>query len=106
MDEKNMEQEEIDLLDILLDEENEEPIVLFDEQDNPTTFEQAAIIPLEEKLYCILVPVDKIDGVGENEGVVFEIITSDTEPTTLNVETSDEIIDKVFEKYEQLFDEE
>ncbi|MBO5212711.1 MAG: DUF1292 domain-containing protein [Clostridia bacterium] len=106
MDEQNTEQEELDLLDILLDEENEDPIVLYDEQGKPTTFDQAAIIPLENKLYCILVPVDEVEGVGEDEGVVFEIITSDTEPSSLNVVVEDEIIDKVFAEYEKLFDEE
>ena len=44
----------------LLDENNNENIVLFDENDNATEFEQVALIPLEDKTYAILKPVTKI----------------------------------------------
>ena len=43
-----MEKEEMDVLDILLDEENDDPISLFDENDNEIKFEQVAIIPENE----------------------------------------------------------
>ena len=49
---ENMEKEEMDVLDILLDEENDDPISLFDENDNEIKFEQVAIIPENEKIYA------------------------------------------------------
>ena len=49
---------ERDLLDILLDAENREPIVLTSEDGKSMTFEQVAVIPKtvkgERRLYAIL----------------------------------------------------
>ena len=50
----------VDIYDILLDEGNREPIVLTDDNGRKTAFEQIAVIPYNEKLYCILWPIDKI----------------------------------------------
>ena len=49
-------QEDLDLLDILLDENNDEPISLFDEDDREVKFEQVAVIPDNDKIYAILKP--------------------------------------------------
>ena len=110
MDEKNM-NEELDILDILLDEENEDDIVLYDENGDETKFEQVAIIPLNKEngqtLYCILKPVDKIEGVADDEAIVFEIIYDEegNEPSTLSIVLDEKIIDEVFGIYEQLLNE-
>lgn len=51
MEEKKVENNEelrpIDLLDVLLDQDNKEPIVLVDENGRQLTFEQVAVIPYE-----------------------------------------------------------
>ena len=64
--EKLPQNEEVDLLDILLDEDNEDPIKLFDENGKEYKFDQVALIPLDEKLYAILKPIDKIKGVADD----------------------------------------
>ncbi len=38
---------QVDLLDVLLDQDNKEPIVLMDENGKQMTFEQVAVIPYE-----------------------------------------------------------
>lgn len=49
---------QVDLLDVLLDQDNKEPIVLMDENGKQMTFEQVAVIPYEvrkeKRLYCVL----------------------------------------------------
>ena len=109
MEEKD---KELDLLDILLDEDNEDPIVLVDDDDKEVSFEQVALIPINskdsQKLYAILKPIDKVDGVADDEAIVFrvEYDEEEKEPTTLTVEEDDSVIDLVFSEYTKLLDSE
>jgi len=94
-------------IDKLLDVEDNEPITLYDENDNAVKFEQIALIPYEEKLYAMLKPIDKMEGVGEDEGVIF--VFEDNEQTNeqfLKVVNDDKIIDAVFALYLDLVNEE
>jgi len=94
----------VDILDVLLDEENTDPIVLTDEAGKRFTFEQVAIIPYNEKVYCVLKPVDKVDGIADDEAVVFYV---DERPTgsVLMVETDEKTAISVFDQYYNLLDE-
>ena len=74
----------------LLDENNDENLFLYDENDNAVEFEQVAVIPYCEKVYAILSPVQKIEGVADDEAFVFVI---------------EEIIDAIFVEYYKLLDE-
>lgn len=104
--EKNTEQTpEVDILDILLDEDNEDPIILYDEYSKQVKFDQVAIIPLNEKLYAILKPIDEIPGVADDEAIVFAINENDNGETTLVVETDEPIAMQVFDEYYKLLDE-
>lgn len=104
--EKNTEQtQEVDLLDILLDEDNEEPITLYDENSKPVKFDQVAIIPLDDKLYAILKPLDEIPGVADDEAIVFAINENEVGETTLVVETDEPVAMRVFDEYYKLLDE-
>lgn len=106
-DEKKI--EEVDLLDVLLDEDNREPIVLMDEQGKQLTFEQVAVIPYEvrkeTRLYCVLKPVDKIEGVGDDEAIVFLVDTDSEGNSVIKVEEDEEIAIAVFDKYYDLLEE-
>lgn len=90
----------------LLDPENSDPIVLFDENEKPVSFEQIALIPYQDKLYAILKPIEKMDGVADDEAIVFSFEEDDTnEDQLLVVEENDTIIDEVFAIYNKLLDE-
>ncbi len=90
----------------LLDPENSDPIVLFDENEKPVSFEQIALIPYQEKLYAILKPIEKMDGVADDEAIVFSFEEDDSnEDQLLVVEENDAIIDEVFAIYNKLLDE-
>ena len=96
----------VDLYDILMDEDNNEPIVLFDEDGNKVEFEQVAIVPYQEKIYAILKPIDEMEGVSDDEAIPFRLEKNERGETVVVIEESDEIGEKVFEIYYKLLDEE
>ena len=70
---------EKDIIDILLDEENKDPIVLTDDNGRKLAFEQVAVIPYDQKLYCVLKPLDYLDGVADDEALVFYVDEGENE---------------------------
>lgn len=94
-----------DLYDVLLDEGNKDPIVLIDGNGRKIAFEQIAVIPYNEKLYCVLKPLDKIENIADDEAVVF-YVNEDGEEPVLMVETDELTAMEVFEEYYNLLDEE
>lgn len=103
MEEKVLnEVEERDAIDMLLDDECTDDITLYDENNNPVDFEQIAVIPLEDRLFAILKPVDPLEGVNEDEGIVIEI---DEEEDNIYTVDDDKIVDQVFEEYYKLNEE-
>jgi len=101
-----MKEKEINPIEQILDENNVENIILYNEKDEPFEFEQIAIIPLEENgkqdLYAILLPVTPLAGIGEDEAVVFEV---NEKENAIRVCEDESIIDRVLTEYEKLLDE-
>lgn len=104
---KQVEQEEEyrDIIDILLDEENKEPIVLVDQNGRKLSFEQIAVIPHNDKIYCVLKPIDKIENVQDDEAIVFYVDEKEGQEPALMVETDEKVAMDVFEEYYNLLDE-
>lgn len=98
--------EEIDILDVLLDEDNEDPITLYDENSKAYKFDQVAVIPLDNKLYAILKPIDELEGVADDEAIVFAVNETDDGETSLIVEIDEAIAMRVFDEYYKLLDAE
>ncbi|MGN0806464.1 MAG: DUF1292 domain-containing protein, partial [Candidatus Coproplasma sp.] len=95
-----------DIIDILLNEENKDPIILSDNSGRKIAFEQIAVIPYDEKLYCVLKPIDHIENVSDDEAIVFYVEERDGEEPVLMVETDELKALDVFEEYYSLLDEE
>ena len=91
-------------VDALLDPDNDENIVLYNEKNEPVEFIQIAIISLNKHLYPILLPATPMEGVGEGEALVFVIAEVDGENALL-LESDDAVIDAVFEDYYRLLRE-
>lgn len=94
-----------DILEVLLDENNKEPIVLLDENGRKLTFEQIAVIPHNDKIYCVLKPVDKIADVADDEAIVFFVEEGDGQEPVLKVETDEKTAMDIFDEYYNLLDE-
>lgn len=97
-------EQEMDIVDILLDEENDDPVVLYDENDKAVRFDQVAIIPFEEKLFAILKPIDEMEGVADDEAIVFRIPEEPEGDAELVVETDEALAMRVFDEYYKLLD--
>ena len=97
-------EQEVGILDILLDEDNEDPITVYDENDKAINFDQVAIIPMDEKLYAILKPIDEMEGVADDEAIVFYINETGDGDATLEIETDESVAMRVFDEYYNLLD--
>jgi len=93
-----MAEEFLSPIDMLLDESNTDNIKLFNEENEEVEFEQIALVPIDEKVYAILRPTETMEGVADDEALVFGIEEIDDEDCLVIVE-DDAIIDKVFEEY-------
>lgn len=103
---KNDEFEMLDVLDILLDENNTDPITMFNDKNEPIDFEQVAVIPYGDgDLYCILRPITKLNGVADNEAIVFKVHVDEGGLSYLLVETDESIAIAIFDKYYELLEE-
>ncbi len=108
MSEEKKENLELGPIDKLFDENNTDPIVLYSEKGEKLSFEQIALIPVEERIFAILKPIEKTDGVKDDEALVFEVVQpeNDDEEEYLNLVADIDMIDKVFKVYNKLIDEE
>lgn len=96
-----------DFLDILFDAENCEPIMLMGEDGKILEFEQVAVIPYavapgDYRLYCVLKPIDRIEGVADDEAIVFRVEAGEDGCVTLCIEKDEDIAVSVFDKYYDL----
>ena len=103
--EAEQEMEREDILDILLDEDNQDPIVLIDNNGRRLSFEQIAVIPYNDKIYCVLKPIDKIDNIEDDEAIVFYVEEEEGKEPVLMVETDEKTAISVFDEYYNLLDE-
>ena len=98
------------LIDILLDPNSTQPIVLMDENGRQISFEQVAVIPKtidgKKELFVILKPLDELDGIADDEAVVFSVAyDDDDDDVKLNAETREEISHAVFDEYYEMLAE-
>ncbi len=91
--------EDLDLLDVLLDKDNKNPIIMSDESGRIIRFEQVAVVPYNNELYCILKPIDELPGIGDDEAIVFLCDTDENGNTVLKVEQDEETAIAVFNIY-------
>lgn len=97
----------VDLLDVLLDENNTAPIYMYDATGRQLKFEQVAIIPYKKKyIYVILKPLVEIEGVSDDEAIVFKLDYDNSDESYLRIEENKRIANKVFKKYSNLIEKE
>ena len=93
----------MDVLEMLLDENCNDNITLYDEDGEPMEFEQIAMIPIEEDTYFILRPIG-MEELEDDLAFVFKLIESE-DGAGIDLVDNDEIADLVFEQYYALFEE-
>ncbi|MCL2755840.1 MAG: DUF1292 domain-containing protein [Firmicutes bacterium] len=93
-DEIEME-DDVTLLAQLLDENNTENVILFDEEGGEVELEQIAIVPVDDVVYAILRPLDA----DEDAAAVFQICVED-EDSLIQVE-DEELASKILDIYNE-----
>ena len=96
---------ELSQIEKLLNEDNTENVILYDEKNQPTEFEQVAIIPLYEKIFVILKPVTPIENMDDDEALVFVIEEIDDQDSLVTVEDIN-LVNEVFDEYYKLLKDE
>ena len=96
----------INPIDAIYDENNNDAIILMNDHGEEIPFEQIALIPIFEKHYVILKPMVKLDGIGEDEGLVFSIEVNDEGLEYLSLVVDEGIIDQIFDIYFKLLEDE
>ena len=82
-------------VEIILDENNEDNITLsFGDNDEEIEFEQVAVIELDDEVFAVLHPLDTIDGIEEEEVLVFKI---NKENKAIELVEDPDIIDEVID---------
>lgn len=96
-----------DFVEKLLDENNTDPIILYNQDGKEAKFQQVAIIPYNEVVYCLLSPESGVEGVSCNEVMVFKLMyDEETEFSYLEYEYEEETFKAVYEQYRSMAEEE
>ena len=104
--ESNDDKSQVDLLDRFLNPNDTDPIVILDKYGREMRFEQVAVIPHEKngkkELYVLLKPLDKIQGIKDDEMILFVTDTDANGKTVIRVEEDIKIWREVYKKYLEL----
>ncbi|MBR2336987.1 MAG: DUF1292 domain-containing protein [Clostridia bacterium] len=92
-------------IDKLFDEENTEPIYLYDDNDKEIAFEQIAVIPKGDEIFAILKPIEPMDGVEEDEALVFVIGEDENGEEMMELLDDEDEVDEIFGLYYKLLEE-
>ena len=83
----------------------EDLIVLRSASGEEIEFIEIAGIAYKGKFYSILQPVVLLDGMGDDEALVFEVSRADNGEDKFEIVLDDEIISAVFKEYDKLYEE-
>lgn len=87
-------------------DENDDIITLTSADGEEIDFVQIAGINLRGKFYAILQPVELLEGMDEDEALVFLVGRNPDGSDNFQIELDDEIINEVFEEYNRLLEQE
>lgn len=85
-------------IEMILDENNTDNIILYNDDGEAIEFEQIALVPLGGTNFVILRPLLEDEDIAEDEALVFAIEEIDGEEALVTVD-DDEVVDAVFEEY-------
>ena len=95
----------VDPVEMILDENNNDNIILYNDKDEPIEFEQIAVIPIDTNTYVILQPVKPMKGIGEDEAFAFRLPNREYGEQDLQLVEDDNLIDRIFAEYIDMYKE-
>ena len=94
-----------DYIEEAVDLEEDSIVTLTSADGQEIDFVEIAGIALRGNFYVILQPVELLEGMGEDEALVFKVTQDRDGEDHFNIELDDEIIGEVFDEYYRLLDE-
>jgi len=85
-------------------EEQGDIVELIDESGNTVRFDLVMTFDYEGKRYAALLPVDEVEGVGDDEVVLLEVVKETDGEKFVSIENPI-LLDEVFKEFTELFDE-
>ncbi len=85
-------------------EEQSTIIELVDESGNNVKFDLVMTFDYEGKRYAALLPVDNVEGVGDDEVVMLEVVKDKNGENFVSIDNP-VMLDEVFNEFIELFDE-
>ena len=85
-------------------EEQSTIIELVDESGNNVKFDLVMTFDYEGKRYAALLPVDDVEGVGDDEVVLLEVVKDKSGDNFVSIDNPI-LLDEVFNEFIELFDE-
>ena len=107
---KGAQGEELSIIEQILNG-TADKLTLLDESENEVEFEWIATVPYkngeETRIYCILKPTTQVEGVADDEAIVFKIYEQWLDGfEDLEVESDLDVAEAVFAEYEKLCESE
>ena len=88
-----------------MDEKDDDIVTLIGQDGEEIDFVEIAGIAHKGKFYAILQPVELLEGMDDDEALVFEVGKNPDGSDKFEIVSDDEIIDAVFQEYNRLLDE-
>ena len=85
--------------------ENDDIITLMTADGEEVNFIEVAGIAYKGKFYAILAPEEPLEGMDDDEALVFEVTRGANDEDSFSIVTDDDILDAVFAEYNRLLDE-
>jgi hypothetical protein len=86
-------------------EEKDDVVTLLSATGEEISFIEIAGIAYQGNFYAILQPVELLEGMEDDEALVFKVSRTEQGEDKFEIELDDEIIDAVFKEYNRLLDE-
>lgn len=86
-------------------EDEDDIVTLLSANGEEVDFVEIAGIAYQGNFYAVLQPVELLEGMEEDEALVFKVTRGDDGEDKFEIELDDDIIDAVFAEYNRLLDE-
>lgn len=83
----------------------EELITLTSSDGDQVDFLEIAGIPIDGNFYTILKPVEVIEGMTEDDVLVFKVEETENGDSNFSLERDEEVLNKIYQEYLRLLDE-
>ena len=85
--------------------DEDDVVTLVSAEGEEVDFVEVAGIAYQNNFYAILQPVERLEGMEEDEALVFKVTRGNDGEDKFEIELDDAIIDAVFAEYNRLLDE-